>query len=361
MNKKNKILIVGPDLSLPSGVAHHVKTLISSPLSDNFKLDYFRVGMGLNDNPITLFFRFILTPFRFLWKIWKFWPDVVHLNPSFDSKSLLRELNLIILSKLHRRSTLVQFHGGNLSNFEKNGHIPTYVKIFFKLATHFVLLTHIQKQPLLKYCDVSKMSIIPNMIDTRIFLKKNPKQNARYKILYMSKIESQKGLFDVLESIKLVLNKFSNAKFLFAGDGPDKEKAKLLCSETGIKDSVKFLGYLKDQKKINFLCNGDIFLFPSHYQEGMPYALLEAMAAGLPVIASSTGGVTEIIEQNKNGFLIQPQEPNKLAQAINSLLKDQRLREELGKTNRFKAETEYDIKVVSKKFNKLYQKLSIHS
>ncbi|MBN1684313.1 MAG: glycosyltransferase family 4 protein, partial [Gammaproteobacteria bacterium] len=116
--------------------------------------------------------------------------------------------------------------------------------------------------------------------------------------------------------------------------------------------------YVHDQRKINFLCRGDIFLFPSHYQEGMPYALLEAMAAGLPVIATSTGGIPEIIEHNINGILIPPGEPAKLSQAINKLLANRRLREEFGTKNRHKTETEYDIKIVCEKFNKLYKRLS---
>jgi len=359
MNRKKKILIVGPDLSLPGGVAHHVKTLLASPLNKNFELDYFKVGMSLKDNPILIFLRFMFTPVRFLWKIWCFWPDVIHLNPSFDSKSLRRELNIIVLCKLHGRSTVVQFHGGNISNLVKNGKIPIYVKLILKLADHFVLLTRLQQQPLLRYCSASRMTVIPNMIDTRMFHNSNRNHNGRYKILYMSKLESKKGIFDVLETVELVINRFSNTKFLFAGDGPDKEKAKLLCCENGFEDHVKFLGYLPDQKKVNFLARGDIFLFPSHYQEGMPYALLEAMAAGLPVIASSTGGIPEIIEHNKNGLLIQPGQSVVLAQAINNLLENHCLRKEFGEKNRYKAETEYDIKVVCEKFNKLYRQLSI--
>ena len=66
MSKKKKILIVGPDLSLPGGVAHHVNTLLSSPLSHDFELDYFKVGKSLNDGRVKIFIKFILSPIRFL-------------------------------------------------------------------------------------------------------------------------------------------------------------------------------------------------------------------------------------------------------------------------------------------------------
>ncbi len=358
MSKKKKILIVGPDLSLPGGVAHHVNTLLSSPLSHDFELDYFKVGKSLNDGRVKIFIKFILSPIRFLWKMWKFWPDVVHLNPSFDLKSLIRELNIIALCKLYRRSTLVQFHGGDLTTFMRNDHLPIYLRLIFNWASCLVVLTHIQKKPLLKHCAEQKISVIPNMIDTSLFQWKDRSQNSQYRILYMSKIESKKGAVDVMDSIQFVLGRFSNVKFLFAGDGPDKEKLKLFCCKNRFEEHVKFFGYVHDQRKINFLCRGDIFLFPSHYQEGMPYALLEAMAAGLPVIATSTGGIPEIIEHNINGILISPGEPTKLSQAINKLLANHQLREEFGTKNRYKAETEYDIKVVCEKFTRLYRKLS---
>jgi len=358
MSKKKKILIVGPNLSMPGGVAHHIKTLLSSPLSQEFILDYFKIGKSLNDGRAMILLRFILTPIRFLWKLWLFWPDVVHLNPSFDMKSLLRELNIIALCKLHRRQILVQFHGGNVTTLLNKDHLPIYVGLIINWASCLVVLTHIQKKPLLKHCPEAKISVIPNMIDTTIFQWKEKNQNFRYRILYMSKIESKKGVFDVLESIQLVLDKFSNIKFLLAGDGPDKEKLQLLCCENRFEDHVKFCGYLNDQQKINFLCRGDIFLFPSHYQEGMPYALLEAMAAGLPIIATATGGIPEIIEHNINGILISPGDPEKLSQAIAYLLANHRLRKEFGIKNRHKTEAEYDIKIVCEKFNKLYHKLS---
>jgi len=358
MSRRKKILIVGPELSLQGGVAHHVRTLLSSRLKKDYQLDYFRIGPIQDDRQFRVILKFLVTPFRFLWKLWKFLPDVVHFNPSFDPKSIIRELNMLALCKLHNRATLVQFHGGNLCNLMQNGRIPFYIKLILKWASHIVVLTNIQQQPLLKYCSSNHISVIPNMIDTGIYYSKSRKFNSQYRILYMSKLEYKKGAFDVIEAVQYVISKFSNVTFLFAGDGPDKDKLQLLCCEHGLEDNVKLLGYVRDQKKVMFLSRGDLFLFPSHYNEGMPYALIEAMAAGLPVIATSRGGMPEIIEHRVNGFLVQPQQPKQLAQAINKLLSNKKARREFGKLNRYKAVTEYDINVVCQKFSGLYEKLS---
>ena len=354
MTKKKKILIVGPDLSLHGGVTHHVKTLLSSPLSHNYNIDYFKVGRSSNDSKFMILLRIILNPFRFLWRLWNFWPDVVHFNPSFDLKSLLRELNMLALCRLHRRSAIIQFHGGSLSQILQNNHLPIYLKLILKWASHIILLTNIQKAPVLKFCSCSKITVIPNMVDTTQYNQKKIRKDNRFNILYMSKIEFNKGVYDVIDAIQHVVEQEPNVRFIFAGDGPDKNKLEFLCRENEYDDFVKFIGYVKNQQKIDFLSKGDLFLFPSHYNEGMSYALLEAMAAGLAVIATPTGGTVEMIEDNVSGFLVPVEQPDKLAQAIIALLKNKKKRGKFGKLNRNKVVSEYDIEVVIQKFIKIY-------
>jgi glycosyltransferase involved in cell wall biosynthesis len=356
-----KILIVGPRLSLQSGVSHHARTMLSSPLAQSYSMHYFQVGAHPADNFLIVVLKFMLNPFRFAWKLWSVLPAIVHFNPSFDRKSILRELIMVTICKIHNRRTIIQFHGGNISSVLKNNRLPIYIKLIFKLASHIIVLTEIQKKSMAAFCEKNKITVIPNMIDTSLFPKQKEKSNGYISILYMSKIEYQKGAFDVVEAISEVVKYHNHIDFIFAGDGPDLKKLKLICCENGCEEFIKFLGHVKDQRKITFLANGDIFLFPSHYQEGMPYALLEAMAAGLPVIATNTGGIPEIISHNKNGLLVPLGQPDQLADAIFHLLKHPRKRKTFGKVNRQKAMSEFDINIVCDKFDRIYEKLSNHS
>ncbi|HEX9974804.1 MAG TPA: glycosyltransferase family 4 protein [bacterium] len=356
-----KILIVGPQLSLKSGVSHHVKTMLSSPLAQSYEMHYFQVGAHPADNFLIVVLKFMLNPFRFTWKLWSVLPAIVHFNPSFDRKSILRELVMVMICKFHNRRTIIQFHGGNISCLLKNNRLPFYIKLIFKLASHIIVLTEIQKKSMAAFCEKNKITVIPNMIDTSLFPKHQQNQNGKISILYMSKVEYKKGAFDVIEVISQVVKYHNHINFIFAGDGPDLKQLKLLCCENGCEEFIKFLGHIEDQRKIDFLSNGDIFLFPSHYQEGMPYALLEAMAAGLPVIATNTGGIPEIISHNKNGLLVPPGQPDQLSEAIFQLIKHPRKRNTFGKMNRQKAVSEFDINIVCNKFNHIYEKLSNHS
>jgi glycosyltransferase involved in cell wall biosynthesis len=358
MKTMKKILIVGPQLSLKSGVSHHAKTMLTSPLAQNYEMHYFQVGSHPADNFFIVVLKFMLNPFRFTWKIWSVLPAIVHFNPSFDRKSMLRELVMAIICKFHNRRTIIHFHGGNISCVMKNNRLPLYVKLILRLASHIIVLTKIQKKSLSVFCKKNKVTVIPNMIDTCLFPKHKQNNNGKISILFMSKIESKKGAFDVIEAISQVVKYYNHTKFIFAGEGPDLKKLKLVCCENGCEEFIKFLGHVKDQKKVNFLINGDIFLFPSHYQEGMPYALLEAMAAGLPVIATNTGGIPEIIRHNKNGLLVPPAQPDQLAEAIINLIRHPKKRKMFGKMNRQIAASEFDINIVCDKVTQIYEKLS---
>ena len=112
-----------------------------------------------------------------------------------------------------------------------------------------------------------------------------------------------------------------------AGDGEEKENLNKLVFELGIENIVRFLGFVPDAKKL--LSGADIFLLPSR-TEAFPYSILEAGMAGLPVIATSVGGVSEMIHDMQNGILVHPQNPKEMAEAILYILDHEENRKEFG-------------------------------
>ncbi len=358
MKRLKRILLVGPRLSLTSGVSHHIKTLLASPLAQNFQLKYFRVGSQPGASQWRVLLTFFMTPWRFLWRLGSYWPDVVHFNPSFDPKSVLRELSMLVICKVLGRRTVVQFHGGNVNLLLQNGRLPGYLRVLLRWTDQIVVLTQLQKQSLLAFCKDDKIAVIPNMVDTsRYFNTRRLNSVSPYQVLYMSKIEQRKGIFDLIQAIPAVTSKFPNIQFLVAGEGPDKSKLQCLGCEDGNWDYIKLLGYIGEAQKPTFLAKGDLFVFPSHYVEGMPYALLEAMAAGLPIVASATGGIPAMVKDRVNGILIPVNQPAVLAEAIIELLSNKKMRQQFGRRNRQLAEAQYEMSVVCQKFGHLYERL----
>jgi glycosyltransferase involved in cell wall biosynthesis len=138
-----------------------------------------------------------------------------------------------------------------------------------------------------------------------------------------------KGLEYLIEAFKILTYTLNPIPYtlVLIGDGPERKNIKNQISKIKMGNKIFLTGRLPDAYK--YLPAFDIFVLPS-VKEGFPWALLEAMAAKLPVIATNVGAVPEIIENGKNGFLIEPRKPELIAQKIKELADDERLRNELG-------------------------------
>ena len=144
-----------------------------------------------------------------------------------------------------------------------------------------------------------------------------------------------------------------NLHYLICGEGPKKEKLELLVSRLGLSKQVHFLGYRNDVKEL--LAISDFFFFTS-LQEGLSRSLMEAMALGLPVIASRIRGNVDLIEDGKGGFLCDPHSSSQFASAILKLLSNNELRSQMRETN-LKKIKDYDISVVEKEIMEIYSNI----
>lgn len=134
-----------------------------------------------------------------------------------------------------------------------------------------------------------------------------------------------------LQAAKRVLANHPDARFLIAGDGPRREELETLASSLGIADAVRFLGFRRDIP--NILAASDVVALSSYpWQETFSVAMLEAMAAGIPVVVTNVGFLDEIVRDGENGFLVPPGDAPALAAKIGLLLGDAALRTRMGET-----------------------------
>ena len=157
-------------------------------------------------------------------------------------------------------------------------------------------------------------------------------------ILAVGRLVPSKAHKILIDAMPSVLEKFPNAKAGICGDGilrPDLERQ---IEKMGLRDSVKLLGHSDHVE--NYLLSADIFVMPSFW-EGLPLALLEAMSAGLPVIATRVEGIEEAVEEDKNGLLIPTGNPDALAESIIQLLADGQARRRMGMASQEKAHRSY--------------------
>lgn len=176
--------------------------------------------------------------------------------------------------------------------------------------------------------------------------------NKNYDIIFVGRLTRAKGVDILLHSLAVLKSRGVIKKAVIVGEGPLLFELRTQAHRLGIDHLVFFLG-VRDDVEI-LLQQSRIFVSPSRW-EGLPLSVLEAMAAGLPVIASKVGGIPEVITNDRNGVLIPPNEPELLADAIQRILKGKKFAERIGRNARRSIEKEYSIGKYSRNITKLYQ------
>jgi glycosyltransferase involved in cell wall biosynthesis len=170
----------------------------------------------------------------------------------------------------------------------------------------------------------------------------------------VGRLHAEKGLPFLLEAFRTFLHEHPRAVLLLAGDGPEGESLRKQAEALRIAGSVRFLGTLLSPWEL--LAAADIFVLASVY-EGMPNALLEAMAASLPVVATAVGAVPEMVEDGSEGLVVSPGDPAALTAALERLAWSADLRKEMGARGRRKAGQAYSVDKATGKLENLYERL----
>lgn len=205
-----------------------------------------------------------------------------------------------------------------------------------------------------------KVSVIDNGIDLRPFqspvpaLKTEITAGDRLLIGTVGRLTAQKGIEYFLAAARQLLNEFSDALFVIVGDGSDREKLERMAGELNIAKSIHFTGARNDMPGI--YASLDVFVLAS-ISEGMPMALLEAMASGQPVVATTVGAVPQIVVPGETGMLVQPGDPVELASAIATLLRDPVLRDRVARKGQTKVREGFSSQAMTQRYCKLYAEL----
>jgi len=196
---------------------------------------------------------------------------------------------------------------------------------------------------------------IPNGVDTDRFSKSDSKdKNDIRNITYIGRLDSYKGIDYLLNGFKHLLSEVDDVRLTIIGNGPDEIILKNMAKDLAIQDRVTFKG--REEDILSEFYDTDIFVLPS-LSEGMSNVILEAMACGLPVVATSVGGNGDLIRDRYNGILIPPRDSIRLSAVLLELLEDEELAQRLGKEARKTVEENYSMGHIIDKYIKLYERL----
>jgi len=225
----------------------------------------------------------------------------------------------------------------NLEDFLKSPEGGINIKILLILqkfilskTDRIIVPSHFLKEVLVNYyrIDNRKVKVIYNSIDLPEY-QKPPFEASRSlgkpRLITVSRLMRHKRVDGIIEAVKKIAEEYPQASLLIVGDGPEKGDLEKLSQKLGLNEKVRFCGKVTHKRMVTLLAEADIFVLNSVY-EGLPHAVLEAMACRIPVIATNIRGTDEVVKDGETGLLVAPNNSKDLKEKLALLFKDKELR-----------------------------------
>jgi glycosyltransferase involved in cell wall biosynthesis len=355
--KRSSVLLLGPDRGAISGVATHLNLLFGSELARRFELAQFRVGReGRAEGRLGLLLRLAASPFQLVAAIARTGADVVHVNTSLDGKAYWRDLAYVLVAKLCGARVVYQVHGGALRDMPARA----LVRSTLKWPDVIVVLSRSELDAMREIVPAQSVVLVPNAIDCASFVRRRPpsaQTRTRLRLLHIGRLVRVKGIFEIVQALAEARRMGVGASLVIAGDGPDLPALKSLVDELGLVAEVTFAGPAFGTRKLGLLGEADVLLLPTYHREGLPYALLEAMAAGLVPVATRVGAIPDVATEGVHALFVPPRDPEAIACAIAVLAADRPRLARMSAACRERVAQCYSIERLADDFTALYARL----
>jgi len=330
----------------------HVITSLNKGLpKESFEEGFYIHRVGVINKRILEFASFSINAFIVLRRIK---PDLIHVQ------SILMVLHALLIRTLLRKPVVVSGRGSDIylaSGFDKFIYKLTLARVDAVTAQ-----TNDMKGAIQRLCP-RDIFIIPNGVDidrfSRISKEKaqtelNMKGNEKI-LLFVGRLNLIKGVRYLIEAADIIKQKCENARLLIVGDGEERQNLEELARKLNLSQYISFIGQVPHETVAEYMAASDLFILPS-LSEGFPVTILEAMAAGLPIVTTGVRGMPEIVKEGENGFLVEPQNPKQIAEKALLLLEDDELRLKISGNNREKTKR-YSWENVALNLEEVYTKL----
>jgi len=322
---------------------------------------------NLNRNRLLIFilpFLFISQSLKIIYLIKKENIDLVHAHWFLPSG-----LTASLATKIYQRPLIVTSHGPDILSL-KGVFFDKIRSIVFNRAEAITFISPIFIRQFIKNQPIklNKVYSISMGVDTNLFqssakIKEDGEARLREKLgfypsppilLFVGALAERKGVSYLVKSMPAIIKNFPKAALLIIGSGPEREELENLSLNLNLKKNVFFLGNIEPQELPYYYNQADVFVLPS-LVEGLPVVLMEALACGLPIVATRIAGIPDMIKDGQNGFLVSPQSPKELSRAVINILLNGELRKNIAKEAQKTAREKYDWSVIVEQFKLLYQ------
>lgn len=356
-----RILILTPDPNQHGGVVHYLQ-LLKQRLDPTVNATFFVMGKRMGERGVMrTALRLAYDELRFFWVMATRRYDVVHFNPTLDPASTLREAGfLLVLKLLQFHRTVIFFRGWDVAFERRIAAHPLYRRLFlwlFGSAAQILVLSSAFARSLRKLGCPCPVAVVTTTFDgqsLRQALQESTAQDKRSTVLYLSRFVREKGVYELLDAFARLHTQYPNVRLVMAGDGPEREGMKQAAHRLGIEDKVEFPGYLRGLDKARAFVHARVFVLATSFKEGMPNALLEAMAAGNVVVTTRVAAIPEVVDDPDNGVLLDAVDADGIAAALARILSDDAYAGAVRTRNMEKAWGRYEASIVARQIEEIY-------
>ena len=229
--------------------------------------------------------------------------------------------------------------------------VPFFEKLMMKFKFDCIhTVSDATKNDIQKIGTKKPIHVISNCIQDEKLINASQKEK---QFVYLGRLVFYKNVEVILKSFKIVAKQFSDAKLIIAGDGPHKKSLQQLTNKLDINDNITFTGYVTSEQKKKILSESNALLFPSLI-EGFGLVMLEAFQQNRPVITSDIPPMSDIIQNNQTGLVVDPHDENKWADSIIALIKNPEISNKMGKQGNQTLQAKYNQKIFYDKLIKMY-------
>ena len=284
---------------------------------------------------------------------------LLHVNIASDA-SFRRKACFILPAHLLGVPYVLHMHGGDFERFYRERCGPVARRLLEFVYGHagaVIALTEGWRRTIEAIVPAARVVVIPNPVA----MPRTPAPVATNspRVTFLGMVKEAKGVYELLDAFSTVARAHPDARLVVAGDG-ELEKFRYKACERDLFDAIETPGWVGAPEKDALLQSASVFVLPSHI-EALPMSLLEAMAAGLPVVATRVGGIPDVVTDGREGCLVAPRDPVALAAAIERLLDDPAQRVALGLAARRRVAESYSVAAVIPRIESLWSRYAAYA
>jgi glycosyltransferase involved in cell wall biosynthesis len=358
-----RVLVLGPARTAVSGVATHLNQLFESSLAGYFQLSQFQVGSeGRSERSMSTALRLIKSPFTFTLCLIQSRARIVHINTSFEPKGYWRDMVYLAVAKAMRRKVVYQIHGGALPRefFAGNRTLTRLLRRILCWPDAVVLLAKSEMTAYEEFAPRARLlrianAVTPYEVDLRA---ERYAQNRPLRLAYLGRLAVNKGILETIEAVRILRDRGVDVELTIGGSGAAECEISRAIHAGSLGDRVRLAGAVSGDVKQRVWDEADVFAFPTYHREGLPYALLEAMAAGAVPVVTPVGAIPDVMQHEVHGLFVPAHDPEAVATALERLARDRLLLHRLALAARKRVIEQYSVARLAEELGRVYAQLA---